>query len=96
MPSLTIPDLDDATLSRLRARAAAHGHSEAEEARGILTEHLIGQSACALGSEETLDDAMRAIFAPLGGYEFPLVREAGQRPPPDFSGPEWDLPRSPK
>jgi hypothetical protein len=35
---------------------------------------------------------MRAIFDPVGGVELAIERQPGQRPPPDFSGPEWDPP----
>ncbi|MDQ2801469.1 MAG: hypothetical protein M3Y41_01815, partial [Pseudomonadota bacterium] len=89
LSTLTIRDLDDATLARLHARADAQGRSAADEARRILEDSLTGPAADAM-PEETLADAMRAIFVPLGGHEFPFVREPGNRPPPDFSGPEWD------
>ena len=90
MSTLVIPDLDDATRARLRAEAAGHGRSEAEEARWILLDRL--RSAAPPGSAtETLADAMRAIFAPLGGHDFHDVRERGNRPPPDFSGPEYGV-----
>jgi hypothetical protein len=35
---------------------------------------------------QSLAEAMRAIFEPLGRHEFPDVRERGSRTPPDFAG----------
>ena len=53
----------------------------------ILYESLAEESV-ELG--ETLGSALRALFQPLGGVEFPSdLRPHGRRPPPDFSGPEW-------
>lgn len=86
--SLVIPDLDDDTFARLRVEAAGHGRSEAEEARWILANNLKRAADPSIATE-TLADAMRAIFAPLGGQDFPDVRVRGSRPPPDFSGPEY-------
>lgn len=60
-----IPDLGDDTLARLRVEAAGHGRSEAVEARWILANNLKSAAAPSLETE-TLADAMRAIFAPLG------------------------------
>lgn len=90
MTTLIIPDVDDATLARLRTRAADQGRSEADEARRILQESL-GSPAEAVTAPETLAQAMRSIFSPLGGHEFPMLREAGERPPPDFSEPEYGI-----
>ena len=42
MSALVIPDLDDATLARLRERATSHGRSAEEEAREILAAALEG------------------------------------------------------
>jgi len=39
-------------------------------------------------------DAMRALFAPLGGLELPEIERECSRDPPDFSGPDWDTERS--
>ena len=85
--TLVIPDLDEDVFARLRAQAAGRGRSEAEEARQILTESL--RTATPGAGEETLANAMRAIFVPLGGHDFPDLRSRGSRPPPDFSGPEY-------
>ena len=88
MSTLVIPDLDDDTLARLRVQAADRGRSAEEEARQILAESLRRAVPPGAGTE-TLADAMRAIFTPLGGHDFPDVRERGSRPLPDFSGPEY-------
>lgn len=88
MSTLVIRDLDADTFARLRAEAAGHGRSAAEEARLILAASL-QRTARRDPASETLADAMLAIFAPLGGHEFPDLRERGGRRPPDFSGPEY-------
>lgn len=89
MGTLVIPDLDDETFARLRAEALAHGRGEADEARRILSDSL-KRVDLAGAATESLADAMRAIFEPLGGHDFPNVRERGSRPPPDFSDPDYD------
>jgi plasmid stability protein len=91
MPSLTIPGPGASLRQRPGERAAQHGRPAAGEARQILQDG-VGEAAAPAGPEESLDDAMQAIYGPIGGHDFPLVREPGSRPPPDFSGPEWDLP----
>jgi antitoxin FitA len=87
MATVVIRNLDDALHSRLKARAAAAGRSMEEEARLVLRDSLDADPA---PPDQTLWSAMRAIFAPLGGVELEIERQPGQRPPPDFSGPEWD------
>lgn len=86
--SLTISDLDETTLARLRERASRAGYTEAEEARRILQTGL-GLVPAAAAPGTTLAAAMRAIFEPLGGHDFEAVRERGSRPPPDFSSAEF-------
>jgi antitoxin FitA len=87
MATLTVRKLDDGVKSRLRVRAASNGRSMEEEARKIL-----GQ---AVGEEDApkptnLADAIAAIFDPLGGVELDIPPRGPGRPPPDFSGPEYD------
>ncbi len=43
-------------------------------------------------SGQTLAEAVRAVFGPVGGvhFELPERGEFFERDPPDFSGPEWD------
>jgi plasmid stability protein len=45
MSQLLIPDLDEATLARLRERAVRHGRSVETEAKAILSEALPATSA---------------------------------------------------
>lgn len=87
MATLVIRNFDGGLHATLKARAAAQGRSMEEEARLLLRDGLATEP---LPDGETLASAMRALFEPLGGADFPNVREPGQRPPPDFSGPEWD------
>jgi antitoxin FitA len=76
--SITIRNLDDATKSRLRVRAAVHGRSMEEEARNILRNELNRAQA----QPRDLAAAIRARFAPLGGVELPETpREPGREPP---------------
>jgi plasmid stability protein len=88
MATLVIRNLDSALHARLKTRAAAQGRSMEEEARLLIRDGLAAEP---VPPEQTLGAAMRALFAPLGGMELPSdLREYGTRPPPDFSGPEWD------
>lgn len=79
MASITIRNLDDDLKQRLRLRAAEHGHSMEEEARGILRQAL-GQPAI----PRNLAAAIRARFAPLGGVDLELPPREPMREPPDF------------
>jgi antitoxin FitA len=87
--TLVIRNVEDALHKRLKARAAAQGRSMEEEVRLLLHEGLAAEPTPA---EESLASAMRSLFEPLGGVEFPSVREPGHRPLPDFSGAEWTPP----
>ncbi len=89
MATVVIRNIDDTLHARLKARAAAAGRSMEEEARIVLRDSLDADPAL---PDQTLWSAMRAIFEPLGGVELEIERQPGQRPPPDFSGPEWDSP----
>jgi antitoxin FitA len=77
MANLTIRNLDEGTKTRLRVRAAHHGHSMEEEARTILR--------CALAEETkapaSLGRAIHQRFKALGGVDLELparepIREA--------------------
>jgi antitoxin FitA len=84
MGSLTIRNLDDALKASLRVRAARHGRSMEEEARVILR----GALAADAGSpapEESLADAVRGLFAPLGGAELEIPPREPAREPPDLA-----------
>jgi plasmid stability protein len=87
MATLVIRHVDAGLHAQLKARAAAQGRSMEEEARLLLRDGLAAEPDA---SDQTLGTAMRALFAPLGGLELPAdLREYGERPPPDFSGPEY-------
>lgn len=86
MPTLVIRNVEEALHARLKARATAQGRSMEEEVRQVLRESLDAEPVPA---DESLWDAMRAVFEPLGGVDLNIERQPGQRPPLDFSGPEW-------
>ncbi|MBX9698891.1 MAG: plasmid stabilization protein [Acetobacteraceae bacterium] len=86
MGSLTIPDLDEALQASLRERAARHGRSVEEEARGILRDALAPDAV----PEENLYVAIRRIVEPFGGFELDLPPREFGRDPPDFSSPDYD------
>jgi plasmid stability protein len=69
MPSLSVRQLDEETLARLRARAASHGVSMEEEARRILKE--------AVSAPEQLGDLALQFFGPRHGVDLELP----ERPP---------------
>jgi plasmid stability protein len=75
MASITIRGLDNGVKQRLRMRAARHGVSMEEEAREILKVAMALQEP-----RESLGDAIRAIFEPLGGTDLP---EFPDGPPED-------------
>lgn len=73
MATMTIRDVDEQVKQRLRARAAAHGHSMEDEVRDILRVAL----AAGENDRQSLVEAIRARFAPLGGVELHIPpREA--------------------
>lgn len=88
MPTLVIRNVEDNLHARLKARAAAQGRSMEEEARQVLR---AGLEAEPVPADESLWSAMRTLFEPLGGVDLEIERQPGERPPPDFSGPDWDV-----
>jgi antitoxin FitA len=89
MATIVIRNVDAELHARLKASASDHGRSMEAEARSRLRDSLAGETAA---PRQTLGQAMRALFGPLGGVELELPdrREFVERDPPDFSGPEWD------
>lgn len=78
MASVTIRNLDERVMARLRTRAAKHGRSIGDEAREILTNALAMEPKQPGG----LATAIRNRFAPLGGVELPeIMREPIRRTP---------------
>ena len=79
MASITVRNLDEGVKKRLRVRAADNGRSMEEEARIILGEAVAPETG-----EENLAEAIRALFAPLGGVELELPPRGPMREPPKF------------
>ena len=88
MSSLLIRHVDDALHARLKARARAHHRSLEEEARETLR-NALARDADGERNESLLQLATR-LFGPERGIDLdlPLRADDGQRPAPDFSGPE--------
>ena len=82
MATMTIRNLDDDVKTRLRLRAAQHGHSMEEEARSILRAAVAAQSPERTGA--ALVRAIRARVEPMGGVELELPPREFMREPPDF------------
>ncbi|MGH8148275.1 MAG: FitA-like ribbon-helix-helix domain-containing protein [Rhodanobacteraceae bacterium] len=80
MATMTIRNLDDDLKSRLRLRAAQHGHSMEEEARRILSTSLQAEPL----TGRMLVDSIRAVVEPYGGIELELPVREPMREPPDF------------
>ena len=80
MASITIRNLDDDVKTRLRRRAAGHGHSMEEEARLILAEAVSRKATPAKG----LGTAIHELFRPFGGVELELPPREVVREPPRF------------
>jgi antitoxin FitA len=72
MATITIRHLDGRLKSKLRIRAAMHGHSMEDEARGILHAALCTESM----RTTSLAEAIRARMEPLGGVELILPGRA--------------------
>ncbi|MGD0437845.1 MAG: plasmid stabilization protein [Bryobacteraceae bacterium] len=68
MASITIRRLDDATMTRLRVRAASHARSMEREAREILKAELEPKGVPRLN----LADAIRRHILPFGGVDLSL------------------------
>jgi plasmid stability protein len=89
MATMTIRNLEDDVKTRLRVRAAQHGHSMEEEARSILRAALTSNPKPTTTGAALVAD-IRALVEPFGGIELELPAREQQRDPPDFSGPEFD------
>jgi plasmid stability protein len=76
---MTIRQLDDALMQRLRVRAAMHGRSLEDEARDILRTALARDET----SAQPLIESIRARVAPLGGVDLELPTRGGMRRGPD-------------
>jgi antitoxin FitA len=74
MASITIRKLPENTKRRLRIRAARNGRSMEQEARELLETGL----ARADSEPENLGEAIRQIFAPLGGVNLKIPPRRGK------------------
>ena len=68
MASITVRNVDEGLMRRLRIRAAESGRSMEEEARAILRTALNHRAPAQID----LARAIRARFAPLGGMELDI------------------------
>jgi plasmid stability protein len=80
MTSMTIRNIDEGLKTRLRVRAASHGHSMEEEARDILRAALSTETK----KPHNLFEAIRARIAPLGGVELEIPPREPMPPPVEF------------
>ncbi|MFZ5675577.1 MAG: FitA-like ribbon-helix-helix domain-containing protein [Pseudomonadota bacterium] len=77
MAAMTIRNIDNAILERLRERAATHGRSMEDEVREILRAALSTEMPCA----RSLGRAIHERFAVLGGVALPkLARDVIENP----------------
>ena len=85
MASITIRKLDEGVKARLRIRAAEHGHSMEEEARGIL-EAAVDAGGMKSARPESLYTAIRKRLAEAGlkGADLPEYPRGPMREPPSF------------
>ena len=76
MANITVRNLDDELVSRLRERATENGRAVEEEARLILREAVGGKKA-----PRNLAAAIRARVAPFGGVDLELPPRGPAREP---------------
>ena len=81
MANLTVRGLDEETKSRLRIRAAQHGHSMEAEVRAILRDVLAAQE---LPQDIGLGSRIHARFAAIGGLDLDLPPRSGETRAPAF------------
>lgn len=80
MASITIRNLADEIMQRLRVRAAERGHSMEEEARDVLRRVTLEGSA-----PRNLAAALRARGAPADRVDLALPAREPMRVPPQFT-----------
>ena len=79
MAPMIIRQLDDASMQRLRVRAAMHSRSMEDEAREILRTALARDET----SGQSLIGSIRARVAPFGGVNLEIPPREGIRRAPD-------------
>lgn len=80
MAVMTIRNIDDAIMARLRLRAVRNGRSMEEEAQEILRAALSRE----VPPRRNLADAVRERFGALSGVDLPDVPRESIRPSVDF------------
>jgi plasmid stability protein len=85
MASLVVRNIDETVKTRLRIRAAEHGHSMEEEVRGILKE------AVERDPPRNLADLALEIFGPRHGIDLGPLPRLQLREPPRFDSVDFDL-----
>ena len=97
--TLTIPDVDEAVVERLRTRAEAHGTTLEEEVRAALARSSVGErpgmadarhSAAGPEFPNNLADRLHSRFADLGGWDLPPQERPSARPLPFADWPDED------
>jgi plasmid stability protein len=83
--TLTIPDVDEVVVERLRIRAEAYGTTLEDEARAALCADVTSRAAKTppMGNSHLIDRICRR-FGALGGWEMPHVDRSSNRPLPAF------------
>ena len=81
MASITVRNLDERLMRRLRIRAAEKGHSMEQEARDILRAALDEEPAT---PTKGLGTVFHKLFEPFGGVELAIPQRGSMREPPRF------------
>ncbi len=82
MPELTIRNIDEELMRKLKERAARHGGTPEEEAREMLRCALAQKAVAGTqAATENLWDALRRAVEPLGGVDLEIPpREPPRKP----------------
>lgn len=97
--TLTIPDVDEAVVERLRTRAEAHGTTLEEEVRAALASSSVREGAGTADARQpaagpalpnNLADRLHSRFADLGGWDVPPLERPSARPLPFADWPDED------
>ena len=84
MASLVVRNIDESIKTRLRIRAAEHGHSMEEEVRHIL------KDAVDRDPPRNLADLALEIFGPKHGIDIGPIPPLNMREPPRFDSADFD------
>jgi plasmid stability protein len=84
MASITIRNLDDELKTRLRLRAAQHGHSMEEEVRGILRQ-ILSAGADAMPLAQRIHNRFAAVYQQHGTVDaLPIPARRASRSAPEL------------